>query len=172
MRERLRVKARVAAILMIFALGHVTSAWALDPQSVKEYCDNLAKAAQDAQRRYIEVSQPRTDPVQTFGDATKSCLGDIAKFPAFEPKLPGVGDLGGVLSKIGKELTEKVCRTATDQFDRAVADAMGSVTQPVNQLPGVDIYGNARRVGGNVSVEPAIRGAADQTVDRVINFVK
>ena len=166
------MKAVLAAIAFAGLLAQPGSVWAIDPQSVQQYCDDIKAAAESARVAYVQTYQPRTDPVKTFNDSIQSCIEDTVNFPTFDFKIPSLGDLQQILKKMGDELIRKVCKAASDQFDRVVAEASSTIAQPVDQVPGIDVYGNSRGVRGGVNIDPVIRDVTNAGVDRVINFAR
>ncbi len=164
-----------AAILMFQPL----SASALDSASAQAYCDQVKKAGQDAQTKYIQVYQPRVDPVKTFDDATMSCLDAITNMDlGFGFSIPGLGDIAGMLKNLGTRLMQRACQAASAQFDRAVSDAMNSVNQATT-VPGIgSTVGTYKNSTGGVTVDvsPDVSNTVGRTVDnatdRVINYLK
>lgn len=157
----------------LFLIFSPPVALALDQPSVQVYCDNVKKAALEAQARYIQTAQPRQDPVQTFDDSVSSCLGDIS---GIQLSIPSVFD--ALLSTLGKQLTNRICQAARNQFNKAVGDAMQSVNGAVGGATGGAIPG----VGVSTSTAPgvsvqndggaAMKNTATTAVDRVMNTLR
>ncbi|KAG0186589.1 hypothetical protein DFQ28_007594 [Apophysomyces sp. BC1034] len=164
----------VRAIANYPTIAHSTPVWALDVQSVQAYCDDVKRAAQDAQARHIQTYQPRTDPGKTFDDATSSCLDFLTNF---QVSIPSLWD--GILTAMAKQLLQRACQAARSQFDKAVNDATQSVNGVVGQVPGAGISigtqgnaGNGPGVTGSINTDggSTMRNTATTAVDRVINF--
>lgn len=170
------MKRNVAALILVAVIGHSGQVWALDPQSVQAYCDDIKKAAQDAQTRYIQAYQPRTDPGKTFDDATSSCLDFITNF---QIGIPSLWD--GILQKVAQQILQRACQAARSQFDKAVNDATQSVNGVVGQVPGVSVgvgtqSGGGSGLGINTTVTndggATAGNAATSTVDRLFNVLR
>jgi hypothetical protein len=161
--------------------------YAVDPQSVQAYCDEIKKSAQDAQLRYIQTYQPRTDPGKTFEDATTSCLDFINKFNVgFSFNIPSLGDITNILQQAAQQMLQKACQSAAQQFNKAVSDAqqsVGQATTGVNQLPGVNVgmqtgsslpsgVSTVIKTDNGSTLKNAATNTATNVVDRVINFLK
>lgn len=177
------MKRKCAAVLTALMLAHAAPVWATDPASVQAYCDEVKKAAQDAQLRYIQTYQPRVDPVKTFDDATGSCLEFISMFDiGFSFTIPSLGDIDALLRNMAMKLLQRACQAATQQFNRAVNDAVQSVTggTGLNDIPfvsgGVTTGTGGTGVTGGVTVKSdggsTVRRTVENATDRVINFVK
>ncbi|MEP9574116.1 hypothetical protein QYG34_10605 [Xanthomonas euvesicatoria] len=131
------------------------TASAIDAASVQAYCDQVRQSAQQAKQRHVQIFAPRQDPGKTFDDATQSCLDGIMSYKSmFQFKMPSLGDVQGILSQMAKEMLNKQCQAARAQFDRAVQDAVSTVNQSTNQLPGVDVDVST---GSGVTVNPKDR---------------
>lgn len=183
------MKRKCATVLTAFMLAHAAPVWALDPSSAQAYCDEVKKASQDAQLRYLQTYQPRVNPVQAFDLATGGCLEFIANFDiGFTLTIPSLGDIDALLRRMAMALLLRACQMATDQFNKAVNDAVKTVTDPINNtldplngVPGVSAgvttkssSGIGGSVTGNVGTDggSAVRNTARNAADRVINFVK
>ncbi|MCD0260742.1 hypothetical protein [Xanthomonas campestris] len=128
------------------------TASAIDAASVQAYCDQVRQSAQQAKQRHVQIFAPRQDPGKTFDDATQSCLDGIMSYKSmFQFKMPSLGDVQGILSQMAKEMLNKQCQAARAQFDRAVQDAVSTVNQSTNQLPGLDVDVST---GSGVTVKP------------------
>lgn len=162
---------RVSFILLIMLTMFSRSAWALDPSSAQAYCDDVKKAAQNAQTKYIQIYQPRVDPGKTFDDATSSCLGFISNFNV---SIPTMWD--GILGNMATQLMQRACQAAQQQFNKAVNDATQSVNGTVNQVPGANVGVQTGTGNYGVSVSgdngSTMQNTATTAVDRVINFLK
>lgn len=146
-------------------------------------CDDLRRGATEAQARYVQISTPRVDPVKTFDDATGSCLEFISMFDiGFSFTIPSIGDLDALLRNMAMKLLQRACQAATQQFNRAVNDAVQSVTggTGLNDIPfvsgGVTTGTGGTGVTGGVTVKSdggsTVRRTVENATDRVINFVK
>lgn len=145
-------------------------------------CDDLRRGATEAQARYIQTYTPRVDPVKTFDDATGACLEFISTFDVgFTFNIPSLGDLDAFLRNMAIKLLQRACQSATQQFNRAVNDAVQSVAgnTVLNNIPLVSggiTTGTSSSASGGIAVRDdggsAARRAADSAVDRVINFVR
>ncbi len=179
------MKRNAAVLILVATLAHSSSVWALDPQSVQAYCDEVKKASLDAQTRYIQAYQPRVDPGKTFDDATSSCLDFISNFNiGFSFNIPSLGDISGLLQQMAQKLLQRACQAAQQQFSKAVSDAQQSVgggLNSVNQVPGVNVgvqTGNSGGQGMNVTGVirddggSTLKNTATTAVDRVVNFLK
>lgn len=183
------MKRKCAAVLAAVMLAHAAPTWALDAASAQAYCDQVKQAAQDAQLRYVQTYQPRVAPVQTFDDAVGSCLEFISLFDiGFSFTIPSLGDIDAFLRNMAMKLLLRACQAATAQFNKAVNDAVKTVTDPINStlsplnsVPGVSagMTTNASSgVGLNTGVTVGGSGgstvtqAVQNATDRVINFVK
>lgn len=177
------MKRKCATVIAAVMLAHATPTWALDPTSVQVYCDEVKKAAQDAQLRYLQTYQPRVDPVKTFDDATGSCLEFISMFDiGFTFTIPSLGDIDAFLRNMAMKLLQRACQAATQQFNNAVNDAVQSVTGKtgLNNIPlmsgGITSGTGGSGITGGVTVQSdggsTVRRAVDNATDRVINFVK
>lgn len=169
------MKRKCAAVFTALMLAHAAPGWALDAASAQAYCDEVKKAAQDAQVRHIQTAQPRQDPVKTFDDSVSSCLESIG---SFKIGIPSIWD--AVLDGILKQLMQRVCQAARAQFDQAVNGALQTVNQGVGTIPGTNM-GTGVSVGqgsgaAGVSVQNdngnTMKNAASRTVDRIVNIVK
>lgn len=170
------MRRNVAMLVLAAMLVQSTPVWALDPQSVQAYCDEVKQAAQNAQAKYIQIYQPKQDPGKTFDDATTSCLDFIT---SFQVSIPSIWD--GIIMGMAKQLLQRACQAARGQFDKAVNDAVQSVNGTIGQVPGVSVSANTQTGGGTgIGVSGAVKtdggstmqNAANTTIDRVINFLK
>lgn len=177
------MRRNVAMLVLVAMLAQSAPVWALDPQSVQAYCDEVKQAAQNAQAKYIQIYQPKQDPGKTFEDATTACLEFINNFNiGFSFQIPSIGDIQGILQRMGQQLLIRACQAAKDQFNKAVNDAMQSVNGQLgdlNQVPGVNVgVQTGAGSGPGVSAElkndggSTLGSAAQNAVDRVINFLK
>jgi hypothetical protein len=144
-------------------------------------CDDLRRGATEAQARYVHTYTPRVDPVKTFDDATGSCLEFISMFDiGFSFTIPSIGDLDALLRSMAMKLLQRACQAATQQFNRAVNDAVQSVNAPLAQ-----VAGNVPGVSGGISTGSGsagvtikddggstVRNTINNATDRVINFVR
>lgn len=181
------MKRNLAVAVLGMALLTPAVSYAVDPQSVEIYCDGIKKAAQDAQLRYIQTYQPRTDPGKTFEDATTSCLDFINKFNVgFSFNIPSLGDITNILQQAAQAMLQKACQSAAQQFNKSVQDAQQSVGQSVtgvNQIPGVNVgmqtgaglpsgVSTIIKTDNGTTLKNTATNAATNAVDRVINFLK
>lgn len=139
------MKRKCVAVLAALMLVYAAPSRSNDAASVLVDCNGLKLASIVAQENYIKAHTPRVNPVQTFDDSVSSCLENISKFD-LGLRLPGIGDLEGLLSDMAKKLLNRACQTATGQFDRAVNDA----TQSVN--------GTASAATGGIVTSPVSTG--------------
>lgn len=164
------MKRKCVNVLMVAMLAQAAPTWALDASSAQAYCDEVKKAGQAAQLRYIQTYQPRQDPGKTFDDAVSSCLDFIT---GFQVGIPSIWD--GMLSAMAKQLMQRVCQTARGQFDKAVGDATQSVNGSVGLIPGVSVS-TSSQAGAGVNVQgdngSMMQNTANKAVDRVINIIK
>lgn len=173
------MKRKCAAVLTAIMLAHAAPSWALDAASAQAYCDEVKKAAQDAQLRYVQTYQPRVDPVKTFDDATGACLDFISNFDVgFSFTIPSLGDIDAFLRSMATKLLQRACQAATAQFNRAVNDAVQSVTNGtgLNNVPivsgGITTGANSAGVTVKSDGGSTIQRTVESATDRVINFVK
>lgn len=167
--------AALATLTMVLAtIGNSTAQALVD-------CDDLRRGATDAQARYVRIHTPRVDPVKTFDDATASCLEGIAMFDiGFTFQIPSLGDIDALLRNMAMKLLQRACQAATQQFNRAVSDAVQSVNAPLAQ-----VAGNVPGVSGGISTGSGsaivtirddggstVRNTISNATDRVINFVR
>lgn len=169
------MKRKFSAALAAVMLTCAQTGWATDAASAQAYCDEIKKASQDAQLRYVQAYTPRVNPVQVFDDAVSSCLDNISKFD-LGLRLPGLGDLEGLLADMAKKLLQRACQTATGQFDRAVNDATQSVNGTASGATGGIVTspvstGHGGTGVGTVSSDKgsAVRSTVDNATNRVIN---
>lgn len=161
------MKRKCAAVLVAVMLVQAAPTWALDSASAQAYCDEVKKAAQDAQLRYLQNYQPRQDPGKTFDDAISSCLDFIS---GFQVSIPSMWD--GILAAMAKQLLQRVCQTARGQFDKAVGDAMQSVNGGVG-MPGVGVSTSSQAgIGVQGDNGSMMQNTANRAVDRVVNITR
>jgi hypothetical protein len=174
------MKRKFAAILAAVMLTHATPIWALDPASVKAYCDEIQQAAKNAQIHHLQTYQPRTDPVRIFDMSTEVCLNFITNFDlGFSLTIPSLGDLDAFLRRLATAILTRVCMAATEQFNRAVNDAMAAINQtlaPLNSVPGVNAgFGGTSAGSGGVNVSGGLgsdNGAMmNNATNRVVNML-
>lgn len=170
------------SLLVLLAASLIASAPATAAQSLVD-CDDLRRGATDAQLRYIQTYQPRVDPVKTFDDATGSCLEFISMFDiGFSFTIPSLGDIDALLRGMAMKLLQRACQAATQQFNRAVNDAVQSVTNGtgLNDIPfasgGITTGTNGTGVSGGVTVKDdggsMVRRTVENATDRVVNTLK
>lgn len=170
------MKRKFSAALAAVMLTCTQTGWATDAASAQAYCDEIKKASQDAQARYVQIHTPRVNPVQTFDDAVASCLDNISKFD-LGLRLPGLGDLESLLNDMIKKLMQRACQSATGQFDRAVNDATQTVNGSVAGATGGVVAGPVTTGHGGTGATvtndngSAVRGTVETATDRVINFM-
>lgn len=170
------MKHKCVAVLAALMLAYAAPSRSNDAASAQVYCDEIKKAAQDAQLRYVQTYTPKVNPVQTFDDAVTSCLDNISKFD-LGLRLPGLGDLEALLNDMIKKLMSRACQTATGQFDRAVNDATQSVNGTVSGATGgiVNAPVTTGHGGKGATVTndggETVRRTVDSATDRVINFM-
>lgn len=166
------------ALLAILTASLLVSAPATAAQSLVD-CDDLRRGATDAQARYVQINTPRVDPVKTFDDATGSCLEFISMFDiGFSFTIPSIGDLDALLRSMAAKLLQRACQAATQQFNRAVNDAVQGAG--LSNVPfasgGVTTSTNGTGVTGGVTVKDdggsTVRNAVNNATDRVINFLR
>jgi hypothetical protein len=168
--------AKAALTLLIASL--IASAPAAATQSLVD-CEDLRRGATDAQARYVQIYTPRVDPVKTFDDATGSCLEFISMFDVgFSFTIPSIGDLDALLRSMAAKLLQRACQAATQQFNRAVSDALQGAG--INDVPfvsgGVTTSTSGTGVSGGITVNDdggsTVRNAVSNATDRVINFLR
>lgn len=147
-------------------------ALAFDRNSALADCQSVKDAAAAAQRHYIQVHQPQTDPTKTFDNATTACVSTIQNVSI---SIPSLWD--GALKGLANQVLNRACQAAQGQYNKAVNDAMQSVNGTIDQIPGASV---STQYGGQVGAAPtttvttdngaAMKGAATRSVDRVINF--
>lgn len=131
-----------------------------------------------ARSKYVQAYTPRTDPVKTFDDATGSCLEFISMFDiGFSFTIPSLGDIDALLRSMAMKLLQRACQTATQQFNRAVNDAVQSVNAPladVASVPGFSAGVSTSTPGVTIRDDggSTAQRAADSAVDRVINLFR
>jgi hypothetical protein len=141
-------------------------------------CKSIEEEAARARSKYIQAFTPRTDPVKTFDDATSSCLEFISMFDiGFKFEMPKIGDLDALLRNMAMKLLQRACQAATQQFNRAVNDAVQSVNAPLAGVADVPGFSAGISTGSSgVSIRDdggsTVRQAADSAVDRVINIFR
>lgn len=142
-------------------------------------CDDLRRGATEAQARYVQINTPRVDPVKTFDDATGSCLEFISMFDiGFSFTIPSIGDLDALLRSMAAKLLQRACQAATQQFNRAVNDAVQGAG--LSNVPfasgGVTTSTSGTGVTGGVTIKDdggsTVRNAVSNATDRVINFLR
>lgn len=159
-------------ISFIFASLLVASpVLAFDRSSALVDCQSVRDAAAAAQRRYIQIYQPQTDPTKTF-DQASSCVSTISNINI---GIPSIWD--GVLQGVANQVLNRACQAAQAQYNKAVNDAMQSVNGSIGQIPGAGV---SAQYGGQAGTAPsttvttdngaAMKGATTRSVDRVINF--
>ena len=161
-----------ALVVLAVALAHHSAVFALDAQSVQAYCDDVKKAALNAQAKYIATYKPAVDPGKVFEDATTDCLDFVVNF---QLGIPGPWD---AVVATAKKALARACAAARAQFDKAVNDAVQSVNSQVNQVPGANV-GTSTTTGGGTGVGvsgsakndggAAAQGAVDKGVDKIFN---
>lgn len=169
------MKRKCAAVLTAVMLAHAAPTWALDAASAQAYCDEVKKAGQDAQLRYVQTYQPRVDPVKTFDDATGSCLEFISMFDVgFSFTIPSLGDIDAFLRNMAMKLLQRACQPAQAQFNRAVNDAVQSVTNGtgLSNVPGVSTSVSSSGVNINANGNSVLQQTTQNAVDRVVNTLK
>lgn len=142
-------------------------------------CNDLRRGAIEAQARYVQIHTPRIDPLKTFDDATASCLEGIAMLDiGFTFQIPNLGDIDALLRSMATKLFQRTCQAATQQFNRAINDAMQPLSAPIAQ-----ITSSVPRISGGISTDSAgitirddggstFRNTINSATDRVINFVR
>lgn len=176
------MQSKAVAAAALLSAAFIISTPAASAQSLVD-CDDLRRGAAEALARYIQTYTPRVDPVKTFDDATGSCLEFISMFDiGFTFNIPSLGDLDAMLRNMAMKLLQRACQSATQQFNRAVNDAVQSVAggAGLNNIPlvsgRVTTGTSGSGISGGVTIRDdggsAARRAADSAVDRVINFVR
>ena len=113
-----------AALLLAFA----GPAAAISPQEAQRLCDEMAKSAEEARKGMIQIGIPQQDPGKTFQNATKACLGNIAKYKdIFTFKSISGAAIQQFITQMATQMMESYCQAATAEFDRLVQDAMSEV---------------------------------------------
>lgn len=148
-------------------------------------CKSIEQEAARARAKYVQAYTPRVDPVKTFDDATGSCLEFISMFDiGFTFQIPSIGDIDALLRGMAMKLLQRACQAATQQFNRAVSDAVSAVNAPlagVADVPGFSAGistgtsgGSIRDGGGSIrdGGGSTVRQATDNAVDRIINFMR
>ncbi len=167
-----------AKAILVLTASLLASTPATAVQSLVD-CDDLRRGATEAQARYVQINTPRVDPVKTFDDATGSCLDFISMFDiGFSFTIPGIGDLDALLRSMAAKLLQRACQAATQQFNRAVNDAVQGAG--LSNVPfasgGVTTSTSGAGVTGNVTIKDdggsTVRNALDNATDRVINFLR
>ncbi len=157
---------------MTVMLSHAPCNWALDSTSAQAYCDQVQKAAQNARTNYIKVYQPSNDPVKVFDDATGACLDFISNFDiGFSFTIPSLGDIDAFLRRMAMTLLQRACQAATDQFNRAVNDALQSVNSTTG-VAGVTATNTGSGVAVSSNTSSVVQSTVQTATDRVINLVK
>ncbi len=98
----------------------------------------------------------------------------------FSFTIPNLGDIDAFLRNMATKLLQRACQAATQQFSRAVNDAVQSVSAPISQVAGnvPGVSGGISTGSGSASVTirddggSTIRNAVSNATDRVINFVR
>lgn len=166
------------ALLTILTASLLVTAPATAAQSLVD-CDDLRRGATEAQARYVQTYTPRVDPVKTFDDATGSCLEFISMFDiGFSFTIPSLGDIDALLRSMAAKLLQRACQAATQQFNRAVNDAVQGAG--LNNVPfasgGVTTSTSGTGVTGGVTIKDdggsTVRNAVSNATDRVINFLR
>jgi len=167
------MKRKCVAVLAALMLAYAAPSWSNDAASALVNCDELNAAARQAKEKYIAAHTPRVNPVQTFDDSVSSCLENISKFD-LGLRLPGIGDIEGLLSDMAKKLLNRACQTATGQFDRAVNDATQSVNGTASAATGgivtSPVSTGYNGTGATVSSDngAVVSGTVNNATDRVI----
>lgn len=164
-----------AAVLGVLLLLISGQARALDPESTQAYCDQVRDASRQAQLRYVSTFKPRQDPGKTFDDATSSCLDFIMSYrSSFQFTLPSMAMVQEILQQMAKQMLQRACQAARDQFDRSVQDAMNTVNE-AGQLPGglggVTVTGHSTPSPAPRQPGPAQAPAEPSTWESVVNFL-
>ncbi len=168
------------ALVTLVATGLSSNyAWGLEPQTAQAYCDEVKQAAQAAQMKYLQTYQPRTNPGKTFDDATLPCLDFITKFKSSLPSL--LDDT--VLAQVAKQLLQRTCQAARDQFEKSLNEAKQSISGVVGQLPELNQSTAFSMQSDNpMTADTPVfldaiersnkRPVVQKTIDRVINMLK
>lgn len=165
-----------ALLILLVALAAMPAmALTYDASACKS---EFEQEATRARAKYVQAFTPRVDPVQSFAASTDACLAAITDFDVgIVLEIPNV-DLDAILKNMAKQLLQRACQAATQQFNRAVSDAVQSVSAPLAQ-----VAGNVPGVSGGISTGSAgltirddggstARRAADGAVDRIINLFR
>jgi len=166
--KRKSAAALAALTMMLATIGNSTAQPLVD-------CDELRRGATDAQARYIQTHTPRVDPVKTFDDATGSCLEFISIFDiGFSFTIPSLGDIDALLRSMAAKLLQRACQAATQQFNRAVNDAVQSATNGagLSNIPGVSTSVGSSGVSIKANGNSVIQQTTQNAVDRVVNTLR
>lgn len=164
-------KLKYAIVFTVVMLASTSPSWAADAASAQADCDAVKQASVDAQNRYIQIHTPQANPVQVFDDAVSSCLDNISKFD-LGLKLPGLPDLDKLLAA----LLQRVCQSATGQFNTAVNNARNTVNGAASTATGGMVSspvstGNSGTGVGTVSTDngSTISNTVNTATNRIFN---
>ena len=165
-------------ILTIVIAGVLSSpAYALDAESTQQYCEDVKNAGKTAMERYVQQHTPKQAPSNIFNDSVQSCIDNITSM-GVGISIPSLGNIAGMLQDLAKKAMEKACQAATDQFDDAVNDALGSVNDrfdDFNNSTGMDVGVGTNgqggvSVGSAGSVSDVIGNEGNQQINNNLNF--
>lgn len=111
---------------VVFSSFYLNTAYALDAQTTQQYCESVNNSAKRAMDGYINDRTPKRPPNDMFSDSIKSCADGILGM-GIGLTIPGLGDIAGALKGLAQKALDAACQAATDQFNNAVNDALGSV---------------------------------------------
>lgn len=129
---------------------YLPPAYALDAQTTQQYCESVNDAAKAAMERHIKTRTPKDAPSNMFTKSVKTCADGILGM-GLSLALPGAGDIMGALKGLAQKAMDAACRAATEQFDAAVGDALGSVNErfdDFNNAAGTSIGVGSNNNGG------------------------
>ncbi len=176
MSRKSSIKLFLLSLSVTAASAPLDYAWGLEAQAAQTYCTEVKQAVQAAQMKYLQAYQPRTNPGQSFDDATLPCIDFIAKFKS---KLPSFLD-DSILTQVAQQLLQRTCQAARDQFDKTINEAKQSISGVVGRLPDLKqdtaFYTPSTNTAMPVFLDSA-EGASEhpaiqQTINRVINVLQ
>lgn len=149
---------------LLFVSG---SAWALDPESAQQACDEVRNAAKSAQKRYIETAVPK-NPTLTFDNATRKCQEYVARFKIPQvPMFQAYPAVQKVFEEAAVHMLNKQCQGMGEEFQRNVDSALASVDNPALRQAG----GNVIQNYSGITATPAAKQEEPSLIGRVVNFL-
>lgn len=170
---------RALAVLVLALLAG--PAFAVDPSTAQQDCQDIRDAAIAAQVQAIKDYTAGRDPGQVFQEATEACLKNIIDYSKFEFRMPSLGDLQGKLKQMGDDLIISACQAAKDQFNRSVQEATAELGGLSTNLPGYGDVGLVQTGTGTVSAgsggvttsgSPVTMPKDEGIISSVINWFK